>query len=81
MHEVVQFETSHGRKITVTKNHPLMTKRGWTKAGDITQDDFIASIKNIPETTSEVSLAIPDDEAKFIGYMLGDGHCVKHTNS
>jgi len=76
--EVIKFTTCHGREITVTGNHPLMTKRGWTRADDITSSDHIATLANIHNTNDDYP--ITDDEIKFLGYMLGDGSTATRGN-
>ncbi len=40
--DVVELITAAGRKLTATPNHPMLTRRGWIAAGEITYlDDLI----------------------------------------
>lgn len=36
---VVEVVTERGRKLTATPNHPMLTRRGWVGAGELTQGD------------------------------------------
>ena len=38
---VVEIITSRGRKLTATPNHPMLTRRGWVVAGEITESDHL----------------------------------------
>lgn len=60
-----------GRKLAASGNHPFMTARGWVRADQLTNTDWIA----VPNTTAGVETsAFTDDEVRFVGYMLGDGY-------
>jgi len=65
---MVEIVTAHGRKLSATPNHPMLTGRGWVGAGEITlSDDLICDgwqqhtgspsdvdIEQRPSTISEV---------------------------
>lgn len=36
---VIEARTKGGRRITVTEKHPVLTGRGWVRAGDLRKDD------------------------------------------
>lgn len=38
--EVIEIRVG-GRVLRVTEDHPLMTRRGWVRAGDLTEDDEV----------------------------------------
>ena len=43
---IIDIATKSGRSISVTPNHPILTGRGWVKAGDINCTDQLACIKD-----------------------------------
>lgn len=69
---VIKFKTRRGKEITVTHNHPLMTRTGWKAAQDITILDELACPKELPFFGTD---SIGRDKARLLGYILGDGHC------
>ena len=46
---MVNFTTESGRCVKITPNHPVLTSRGWVKAGDLNLLDQVVSIENIGE--------------------------------
>jgi hypothetical protein len=76
--QVLEFTTSRGNTVTVTKNHPLMTQRGWVEAFDILETDKLCQLTNFKN--KEHRLDWGQEIPKFMGYMLGDGSCVKRNN-
>ncbi|RBJ03804.1 Holliday junction branch migration DNA helicase RuvB [Micromonospora provocatoris] len=51
-------------------DHPFWTTEGWTKAGDLTDRDFVANVL-CPELVAD---AVQDvAEYKLAGYLVGDG--------
>ena len=67
-----------GKEIIVTENHPLYTNEGWTQLKNINEDMMIATPRSI-DIKSEI--IIDDNEAKIIGYLLGDGSCTTSSIS
>lgn len=67
---VVRVETRDGRAITVTRNHPLLTQRGWVHAGDLTPDDLLAVPRALP-FFGGVDEA--EGKVKYLAYHLADG--------
>jgi len=65
-----------GKEIIVTENHPLYTNEGWIQSKNINKDMMIATPRSI-DIKSDI--IVDDNEAKIIGYLLGDGSCT--TNS
>jgi len=61
-----------GKEIIVTENHPLYTNEGWIHAKNISKDMMVATPRSI-DIKSDV--IVDDNEAKIIGYLLGDGSC------
>ena len=41
---VIKLTTQSGRTLTITPNHPVLTRRGWVSAGDINSGDKLACI-------------------------------------
>ena len=83
---VVEITTDSGAILRRTVNHPLWTARGrftagrkvlihdpgWRQAGDIKSDDVILAVCDVSPT---VTKEMPDDEIKFLAYVIGDGNC------
>ena len=68
--DCLYIKTESGKEITVTLNHPLLSDFGWKKAKDLKINEFIATPKKIPFKGKQ---EVPDEEAKLLGYLLGDG--------
>lgn len=59
-----------GRSARVAPDHPFLTTRGWIQAKDLVPGD-IAGIARITEECG--SDTISDEEARLLGYLIGDG--------
>lgn len=66
---LLKITNGSGRNITVTNDHPVLTWRGWIKAEDLTLKDYILETK-VPFAKEST---FTEDEAFFLGCMLGDG--------
>lgn len=69
-----RITTRAGHKIEVSPEHRMLTIDGYKEAKDITDDDFMVRLftENLPK---EVIKEIPEDELRFITYMIFDGCC------
>lgn len=65
-YEVVEVRTSEGR-IKVTRDHPLMTEKGWCEAGDLLPGDFLEWFPS-RKLCRSMPLVIP---GYWLGYLLG----------
>ncbi len=41
--EIITISTAGGHELTVTPNHPILTKNGWVAAGALTEGDYVFS--------------------------------------
>jgi SPP1 gp7 family putative phage head morphogenesis protein len=57
---VVEFKTSHGRSLTVTVNHPVLTERGWLPAYKLAEGDNCFSYGADGETFDVRNLPVVD---------------------
>jgi replicative DNA helicase len=64
---IVRLES--GKAIQCTKNHEILTDRGWVKASKLTRDYAVATAHRIP--APQKTITIP--HARWIGWMLGNG--------
>ncbi len=56
--EVVQVRTGFGFEIKVTRNHPLMTSKGWVKAEELGEGDLLYVSRKIPAHSANLSLTL-----------------------
>ncbi len=66
----VQVTTFAGRVVRAAPDHPFLTTRGWVQAQDLSPDDILGAV-----TPSEGlgSSSITPEEARLMGYLVGDG--------
>ncbi|MFQ5615835.1 MAG: DNA polymerase III subunit alpha, partial [Anaerolineales bacterium] len=70
---VYALHTRYGRRIELTKHHPLLTLEGWQHLSDLQVGDEIAT----PITVHAFgSVQPPAEKIKALAYLLGDGQCV-----
>lgn len=79
---VLKIQTSAGREIKVTHNHPVrvMNERGtvvWRLAEKLAVGDTLLGVTGGFENAKD---RITEDEAIIAGYLIGDGH-MKNDNS
>jgi intein/homing endonuclease len=67
---VVRIELANGLDLRLTPEHKVMTQRGWVPAIALTAADSCLLPRII---TTKPSASVTPDEAKLIGYMIGDG--------
>lgn len=75
-------KTHNGRELILAYDHPVLTTRGWVQAKDLTTDDSVAIVHQQDEGIDLIS----PEEARFLGYLVGDGsvsqpNCLKFTNN
>jgi recombination protein RecA len=70
--EVVGLKFRSGLRIKVTPDHLMLTDRGWQMAGDLKPGDRIARPRRVGTFGSEQP--ITPDQARLIGYLVGDGY-------
>jgi len=73
--DVYRLLLTNGDSIKATSNHRFLTNYGWKTLNNIHKDDFIASVKKIPEHKTVKSLSI--EECRTLGYMISDGGTTK----
>lgn len=65
-----QLETSTGRRVTATANHPLLSDAGWVRLESMQVGDWIAVPKSIPVFGTE---GVGRARARLMGYLLAEG--------
>ena len=73
---VLRIETSTGKTVRVTANHPLrvLNERGfivWRRAGDVAVGDTLLGVLGADADAKD---QIDEREALLLGYLVGDGH-------
>lgn len=69
---LLEILTHKGRILRMAPDHPCLTPRGWVPAGELVVGDVLAEIH---PTESAGSSTITASEARFMGYLTGDGSC------
>jgi predicted phage terminase large subunit-like protein len=64
--------TDAGRKVRAELRHPFLTTRGWIEAKDLRLGDVLAAVTPMEEIGPDL---VTPEEARFLGYMVGDGSC------
>ncbi len=67
---VFRVTTRLGRSVVSTLPHPFLTFGGWKKLVDLKPGDALAVPRTIPVFGKE---ELPEQHAKILGYLLGDG--------
>jgi replicative DNA helicase len=67
---VFRVTTRLGRAVDSTLAHPFLTFQGWKKLVDLKPGDTIAVPRIIPVFGER---QLPEEHAKILGYLLGDG--------
>ena len=73
---LVKITTHNGRSVRSAPDHPFLTPRGWVKAGDLTDQDYVGA-PHITESFGDGSMT--PEEARLLGYLVGDG-CISHRS-
>jgi recombination protein RecA len=70
--EVITLGLGDATNLRVTRDHRIMTDRGWVEAGDLRVGDRVAR----PRRVGGFGTAQPytPDEARLLGYLIGDGY-------
>ena len=69
----IKITTRGGASITVSPEHRLYTQKGYIKAQDIAQSDYLYRL--CKEIQPQIEYKISEEELIFITCMLFDGHC------
>lgn len=70
----LEIQTHMGRAVRVADDHSVLTTRGWIQAKDLTEADSTAVVHPREDCGTRT---IPLEEARLLGYLIGDG-CVKY---
>jgi hypothetical protein len=67
----VRLILKSGQSVGLSLDHPVFTSRGWVNAGELMDDDLIASPRSI-QNPSPIK-DIPDEEVELVAFLLADG--------
>ncbi|MEX2625678.1 MAG: hypothetical protein WD225_02280, partial [Ilumatobacteraceae bacterium] len=70
--EVITLALHDGTELRVTPDHRVMTDRGWYEAGELTVGDRLARPRRF--LGFGASRPYSTDEARLLGYLIGDGY-------
>lgn len=69
---VLKLKTRRGRTVEAAHDHPFLTPTGWVDIGDLKKEDVVGVVP-VSEDCGTSSLS--NEEARLLGYLVGDGHC------
>ncbi len=69
-----KLELEFNNSLEASYNHPVLTQRGWVQLKDVTINDFVATPRILYEGKKK---EISNEEARFLGYIMGDGCTAK----
>lgn len=72
---LLEVRTQNGRSNKTAPDHPYLTTQGWVQAKDLRVGDVLAAVA--PSEEGFGSQVTPE-EARLLGYMVGDGSCTHH---
>lgn len=70
--ETLRVTTRSGRSVVAAPDHPFLTPEGWRYLSDIESDDVLGTV---PQYAPSGVDTIPVEEARLLGYIIGDGCC------
>lgn len=76
---ILQITTNSGRVTHAAPSHPYLTPQGWVDAQDLRVGDVLAVVNRQQERPQAVGL--PAEEARLLGYLVGDGSLTQGTTS
>lgn len=76
---ILKIVTNGGRVTHAAPSHPYLTPNGWVDAGDLQVGDVLAVVNRHEDRPC--APAIPEDEARLLGYLVGDGSLTQATAS
>ena len=72
--KMLKVRLRSGKEIELTKEHPLLTIKGWEEAGNLKVGSRIATPRNLPSFGDGF---MPDHEVKLLSYLIAEGHTKK----
>lgn len=73
---VCRVDLASGRSIRATRDHRLLTGKGWATVGELGVGDRLAVGRRIPEPAEPAHW--PDHALILLGQLVGDGSYLKH---
>ncbi|MGH3416680.1 MAG: DnaB-like helicase C-terminal domain-containing protein, partial [Actinocrinis sp.] len=71
MRPVLTMRLASGRTLRGTKDHRVLTGRGWIGLGELAASDRVALARRIPEPVQPIDW--PDARVALLGQLIGDG--------
>ncbi|HEU0042186.1 MAG TPA: recombinase RecA, partial [Jiangellaceae bacterium] len=70
--DVVRVQLRGGSEIVVTPDHKIFTERGWVEAGELEKGDRVGRPRRFGAFGEH--RPVTEDEARLLGYLIGDGY-------
>jgi recombination protein RecA len=70
--QVITLKLRGGGSLRATPDHLIMTEHGWQKAGELSVGDRVARPRRAGGFGT--SQPVPDEHARMLGYLIGDGY-------
>ena len=71
-HEVLGLHLRDGTALWATRDHEILTDRGWKQAGELVVGDRVARPRQVLAFGDEEP--VTPDHARMLGYLIGDGY-------
>ena len=68
--------TRMGRRVIAAPSHPFLTPDGWEEIGKLKDEDVVG----LPPCRDECGADSSIEEARLLGYLIGDGRCTGTPN-
>ena len=87
--EVFEITCSHGYSLRATKEHKVLTQRGWIRLGDLSDTDYLFTPNQLNayvDNSIKPNQRLDKSDMFLIGMLIGDGsigdiHSIHFTNS
>lgn len=75
---LLKVTTHTGRSLRTAEDHSYLTTRGWIAAGSLRENDVLALVAPRESCGAET---VSPEEARLLGYFVGDGHTLYKKSS
>jgi len=78
---VLRVATASGHTVRLSEDHPVLTPSGWRKAGELLAGVDRVAVPKTPHDAEQPDRGLTVDQARLLGYLIGDGYLTLYQNS